>query len=169
MDILKVFEDRYSLRDFADREIKEEDMQKILEAGRLAPTASNQQCTKVIVVRDPALREGMVEACNGQAFVGKAPAILVVCANNERIMRCGQSARVVDCCIALSFMCAEAAALGVQGCWIGSFYPEKVRALLGIPEEYIVTAVYPLGYAAKDDGVRREKKPMEEFCCQDRF
>ena len=74
----------------------------------------------------------MREACYGQSFVGNAPAILVVCADNDRTMRCGQSARTVDCCIALSFLCAQAAALGIQGCWIGSFDPEKVRALLGI-------------------------------------
>lgn len=169
MDVLEALQGRYSLRDFADREIEEEKLEKILEAGRLAPTASNQQCTKVIVVRDPALRESMAEACYNQAFVGKAPAILVVCADNDRIMRCGQSARAVDCCIALSFMCAQAAALDVQGCWIGSFDPEKVRALLGIPDEYIIPAVYPLGYAAKDDGQRREKKSMEEFCIWDKF
>lgn len=140
-----------------------------MEAGRLAPTASNQQRTKVIVVRDPALRQGMVEACSGQAFVGKAPAILVVCADNDRLMRCGQSARTVDCCIALSFMCAQAAALGVQGCWIGAFEADKVRVLLGIPEEYVVAAVYPMGYAARDDGQRREKKPMEDFRVWERF
>ena len=169
MDVLEALQSRYSLRDFAEREIKEEKLEKILEAGRLAPTASNQQRTKAIVVRDPALRQGMAEACSGQTFVGKAPVILVVCADNDRVMRCGQSARTVDCCIALSFMCAQAAALGIQGCWIGSFDPEKVRALLGIPDGYAVPAVYPMGYAAKVDGQRREKKPMEDFRVWERF
>lgn len=96
MDVLDALKSRYSLRDFAEREIKEEKLEKILEAGRLAPTASNQQRTKAIVVRDPALRAGMADACHGQAFVGEAPAILVVCADNDRVMRCGQSARAVD-------------------------------------------------------------------------
>lgn len=169
MDVLDALKSRYSLRDFADKPIEEEKLEKILEAGRLAPTASNQQRTKVLVVRDPALRAGMKDACHGQAFVREAPAILVVCADNDRMMRCGQSARTVDCCIALSFMCAQAAALGIQGCWIGSFDPGKVRALLGIPDGYVVPAVYPMGYAAKDDGQRREKKPMEDFRIWERF
>lgn len=169
MEVLEALKTRYSLRDFADREIEEEVLEKILEAGRLAPTASNQQRTKVIVVRDPALRQGMVEACSGQAFVGKAPAVLVVCADNDRLMRCGQSARMVDCCIALSFMCVEAASLGVQGCRIGAFEAEKVRTLLHIPDEYVVAAVYPMGYAARDTGERRVKKPVSEFCCRDSF
>lgn len=120
-------------------------------------------------MRDPALRQGMVDACSGQAFVGKAPAILVVCADNGRLMRCGQPPRMVDCCIALSFMCAQAASLGVQGCWIGAFEADKVRALLGIPEEYVAAAVYPMGYAAKDDGTRREKKPMGKSACWDKL
>ena len=91
MNVLETLQARYSLRDFAEKEIEEEKLEVILEAGRLAPTASNQRRTKVIVVRDPALRQGMVDACSGQAFVGKAPAILVVCADNDRLMRCGQS------------------------------------------------------------------------------
>lgn len=169
MNVLEALQTRYSLRNFADREIEEDRLKKILEAGRLAPTASNQQRTKVVVVRDPALREGMTEACGGQAFVGKAPAVLVVCADNDRTMRCGQSARTVDCCIALSFMCAEAASLGIQGCWIGAFDAEKVRTLLHIPDEYVIVAVYPMGYAAEDNGERRVKKPMEDFCCQEQF
>lgn len=169
MDVSETLKGRYSLRNFADREIEPEKLETILEAGRLAPTASNQQRTKVIVVRDPVLRQSMVEACYNQAFVGQAPAILVVCADEDRTMRCGQSARAVDCCIALSFMCAQAAALGVQGCWLGSFDPEKVRALLDIPKEYVIPAVYPMGYAAKDDGVRRGKKPMEEFLVWEHF
>lgn len=169
MNVLETLQVRYSLRDFAEKEIEEEKLEVILEAGRLAPTASNQQRTKVIVVRDPALRQGMVDACSGQAFVGKAPAILVVCADNGRLMRCGQPPRMVDCCIALSFMCARAASLGVQGCWIGAFEADKVRALLGIPEEYVAAAVYPMGYAAKDDGTRREKKPMGKSACWDKL
>lgn len=169
MNVLETLQARYSLRDFAEKESEEEKLEVILEAGRLAPTASNQRRTKVIVVRDPALRQGMVDACSGQAFVGKAPAILVVCADNDRLMRCGQSPRMVDCCIALSFMCAQAASLGVQGRWIGAFEADKVRALLGIPEEYVVAAVYPMGYAAKDDGTRREKKPMGKFACWDKL
>lgn len=169
METLNAIKDRYSLRNFSDKEIEPEKMDKILEAGRLAPTASNQQRTKVIVVRNPALRQSMVDACYNQTFVGQAPVVLVVCADEDRVMRCGQSARAVDCCIALSFMCAQAAALGVQGCWIGSFDPEKVRSLLNIPKEYVIPAVYPMGYAAKDDGARREKKPMDQFCVWEHF
>ena len=63
----------------------------------------------------------------------------------------------------------QAESLGVQGRWIDAFEADKVRALLGIPEEYVVAAVYPMGYAAKDDGTRREKKPMGKFACWDKL
>ncbi len=169
MEIMEAIKERYSLRSFSQKEIEPEKLQKILEAGRLAPTAANQQRTRAIVVTDPKLRKGMAEACSNQKFVGEAPAILVLCADDERIMRCGQSARGIDCAIALSFMCLEAAALGIEGCWIGSFDPEQVRKLLSIPEGYVIPAVYPLGYPKEDDGVRREKKPMEEFFVSNRF
>ncbi len=116
MEVMEAIRERYSLRNFAQKEIEQEKLQKILEAGRLAPTAANQQRTRTVVVTDPKLRESMAEACYDQKFVGEAPAILVVCADEERVMRCGQSARGIDCAIALSFMCLEASQLGIQGC-----------------------------------------------------
>lgn len=169
MELINTIQERYSLRRFADKAIEEEKLKTILDAGRLAPTARNQQRNKTIVVRDPALKAKMVDACCGQKFVGNAAAILVVCADEDRDMTCGRSARTVDCCIALSFMILQAAEFGIQGCWLGAFETDKVKALLGIPEEFIVTAVFPMGYAEQDDGVRREKKPLEEFVCWDKF
>ena len=169
MELSNTIKERYSLRNFADKAIEEETLKVILDAGRLAPTARNQQRTKTVVVRDPELKAKMVEVCCGQKFIEKAGAILVVCADDDRNMTCGQSARTVDCCIALSFMILQAAEYGIQGCWLGAFEADKVKVLLGIPEEFVVTAVFPMGYAETDDGARRQKKPLEEFVCWDRF
>lgn len=72
-----------------------------------------------------------------------APAILVECASGDRTMICGQSARSMDGAIAMSYMTLEAVSLGMQFCWLGWFQPEKVRALLNIPEDYVVIAVAP--------------------------
>ena len=169
MELANVVKERYSLRKYADRAIEEEKLLAILDAGRLAPTAKNQQRCKTVVVRDPELKAQMVEACCGQKFIEKAPAILVICADEDRQMNCGQSARTVDCCIALTSMMLQAAEFGIQGCWLGAFDAQKVRDVLGIPDDFIVAAVFPLGYAEVDDGIRRKKNPLEDFVRWDKF
>ena len=67
----------------------------------------------------------------------------------------------MDGAIAMSYMTLEAVSLGLQFCWLGWFQPEKVRALLNIPEDYVVIAVAPVGYPAAE-GSRSKKKTSEE-------
>jgi nitroreductase len=148
--------------------VEQEKLDLILEAGRLAPTARNEQRNRVVVVRDEKLRAGLQEACNGQKFVSQAPVSLVVCADNDRPMPCGISSRSIDCAIALSFMYVEALEQGLQGCWLGAFNQDRVRELLGIPADFVVTAVMPLGYPAEPVATR-EKKPIGEFATYDKF
>ncbi len=68
---MEAIEKRYSVRNYADREIKPDKIEKILEAGRLAPTASNQQLNKHIIVTDKELIHKMVDACENQQWVGQ--------------------------------------------------------------------------------------------------
>lgn len=163
MEVMEAIEKRYSVRNYADREIEPDKIEKILEAGRLAPTASNQQLNKHIIVTDKELIHKMVDACENQQWVETAPAILVECASGDRTMICGQSARSMDGAIAMSYMTLEAVSLGLQFCWLGWFAPEKIKDLLNIPEDYVVIAVAPIGYPAKE-GKRSAKKNKEEVC-----
>ena len=162
MTVLEAIQKRRAVRQYADRPIEPEKLEKILEAGRLAPTASNQQLNKIIVVTEPTLKSRLMTACKNQKFVEQAPVVLVVCASGDRIMLCGQSARSMDCAIALSFMRLEAVEQGLQGCWLGWFDPEQVKSVLHIPEEYVVVAVCPIGYPLSDQAPT-PKKPLDEI------
>lgn len=161
MDVMEAIKTRWSVRQYADKQVEQEKLAKIMEAGRLAPSASNEQKWKLIAVTDPELRKKMVVACMGQKFVGEAPVDLVVCATGLRNMFCGQPVRTVDCSIALSYMTLEAVELGLGFCWLGLFDQNQVRKILNIPEEYEVVAIAPIGYAAKE-GRPSPKKSAEE-------
>ncbi|MBR1443919.1 MAG: nitroreductase family protein [Firmicutes bacterium] len=161
MTVMEAIQARYSVRKYTDRPIELEKIEKIMKAGRLAPTSSNQQLCKHIIVTDKELIHQMVSACEEQKWIETASAILVECASGDRMMICGQSARSMDCAIAMSYMTLEAVELGLQSCWLSWFSPDKVKVLLNIADDYVVVAVAPIGYPEKD-GHRSDKKLTKE-------
>ena len=162
MTVMEAIESRKSIRSYTNQPVESEKLFQVLEAGRLAPSANNQQAWKFIVVTEEGLRGRLARACRDQMFVAEAPITLVVVANSPRDMYCGQPARTVDCSIALSFMMLEAAELGLGTCWLGAFSSDGVRKVLDIPEEYEIVAVSPLGYPAKP-GNERSRRPGRDI------
>ncbi|MBQ3009512.1 MAG: nitroreductase family protein [Oscillospiraceae bacterium] len=168
MAVLKVIRERKSIRKYKDTPVEQEKLMNVLEAARLAPSARNLQDWKFIAVTDPEKRPALQEACGGQRQVAQAPVTLVVCANNDSNMSCGQSKTSVDCSIAMSFMLLQAEEEGLGMCWLGHFYEDKIKELLNIPEDYIVVAVSPLGYA-DEDPAPKPRKAAEEVICFNEF
>jgi len=167
--VLEAIKKRQSVRSYQDKEIPEEILQQILEAGRLAPSAKNTQSWKFIVVRDKTLRKKLVPACKNQEFVGEAPVVIVGCATNpDYVMTCGEHAYSIDLAIALEHMSLEAASLGLGTCWIGSFYQDQVKEILGVPERVRIVNLLILGYPKKL-GPKTKRKPLSEIVCYDKY
>jgi nitroreductase len=80
MTVFEAVRARYSVRAYQDKPVEQEKLDRILEAARLAPSASNRQEGRFVVVRDPGKRARLVEAASGQGFVGQAPVVIVACA-----------------------------------------------------------------------------------------
>lgn len=167
--VLEVIRKRQSVRSYQDKEIPEEVLQQVLEAGRLAPSASNKQCWKFIVVKDEDLRKKLIPACKNQKFIGEAPVVIAGCATNpDYVMTCGEHSYPIDLAIALDHMSLQAAALGLGTCWIGAFYQDQVKEILGVPEDVRVVSLMPLGYP-KELGTKTERKPLSEIICYNKF
>lgn len=81
MEVMEAIKKRRSIRRYRDLDIPEEHIAEMLEAARLAPSASNLQTWKFKVVRDPATRKALREAAFNQAFVEEAPVVIVACAD----------------------------------------------------------------------------------------
>jgi nitroreductase len=162
MELSALLKKRKSVRKYKSQPVEAEKLQQLLEAGRLAPTASNGQNWYCIVLRNPQLRSQMGEACGNQAWVGQAPVNLVICGANNRNMFCGQPINPIDCSIALTLMMLKATELGLGTCWLGRFDAGKVRELLAIPAEDTIVAVTPLGYADEEPEAR-PRKDLAEF------
>lgn len=169
MDIYDAIKTRRSVRAYRDVPVSEDSLAKILEAGRLAPSAHNAQEYKFIVVRDLRKRKALAKAASEQRFIAEAPIIIVgVALNPEHLMDSGAPAYAVDLAIAFDHMTLAAIAEDLGTCWVGAFSQEEVKQILNIPENYKVVVLLPLGVPYDEPGVKT-RKSIKELVCEDEF
>ncbi|MCR4436003.1 MAG: nitroreductase family protein [Clostridiales bacterium] len=169
MDVLSAIQGRRSIRQYSDRPVEDEKLEKVLEAARLSPSAGNGQAWKFVVVRDEAKRIKLAEAAGGQLFVKQAPVFIAACGTDpEKVMMCGQHRYTIDLSIAMAYLILEAHEQGLGTCWLGRFDEERVKEILEIPDQVRVVAVTPLGYPAESPAPR-PRKQLEEIVCYEKY
>ncbi len=165
MDVQQAIRERYSVRSYEDRPVESAKLNAVLEAARLAPSGSNRQPWKFVVVQDADRREAMKAACRGQKFVAVAPVVIAaVGILPDRVMSCDIPGDPVDVAIAIDHMTLTATELGLGTCWVGAFDQDAVRSVLGIPDSAKVIEVLALGYPA-DSAKPKERKTLDEVVC----
>ena len=145
MDVFEVIEKRRSVRKYKPLSVRNEDLKRILEAARLAPSAGNRQPWRFIVVQTSERKKLLAQAARDQMFLADAEASLKWCKQ--------------DVMIAVEHLVLASTSLGYGTCWIGAFEEEQVKELLGIPEKIAVVALLPIG--APDE--RPQAKPRKIF------
>ena len=164
MDVLDAIKTRKSVREYLDKPVEDKKLNMILEAARLAPSAGNRQEWRFVVVRDPKTRRKLAEAASSQTFVGQAPVVIVACAETDgHVMSCGQLCYPIDVAIALDHMSLVATELGLGTCWIGAFNEQKVKEILGIPEEIRLVQLMPLGYPSDPSLTRKTRLSLDKI------
>lgn len=167
--VLEAIKKRKSVRRYLDKKIPEDILKEIMEAARLAPSASNRQPWKLVVVQDKKLRQQLMQASRNQSFVGEASVVIAGCATNiNHIMPNGVHSYPVDLAIALDHISLQAVELGLGTCWIGAFNQEKVKEILHITDDVTVVCLMTLGYPA-GDGFKSSRKPLDEIVCYNYF
>ncbi len=172
MDFLKLATDRYSVRKFSDRPIEREKLERILEAGRVAPTACNKQPQRVVVIDSPSSVAKM-RMCTGSHF--GAPAGLLVCYDKTECWvrdYDGKPSGEVDASIVATHMMLEAAELGIGTTWVMHFIPEAVRCEFELLDNIEPVALLVMGYPADDvspSPMHAKYRPNEELVVYDHF
>lgn len=168
MEVLEVIRKRYSCRAYQDKKIEKKKLDIIMEAARLAPSARNIQDWRFVVATQRKVRRQVAACTNRPEVFGKAGAIIAACSNSDYIMRCGQAISPIDVSIALEHICLQATDLGLGTCWIGSFDPEKVASVLGIPDDIQIIELMAVGYPAD---VRREpdRAPIDNIVSYEKW
>lgn len=169
MNVSEAIRARRSIRVFEKKDVEEDKLNRVLAAGRLAPSARNLQEWKFVVVRDRATREKLIAAAKNQRFVGEAPVVIVACATIvDHVMTCGIPSWHVDVPIAVDHMTLQAVEEGLGTCWVCAFDEDKVKQVLDIPAGVRVVTLLPLGYPAEEPAPRH-RKALEEIICSERF
>lgn len=160
MDFLELAKKRYSCRSFSNKKVEREKLEKILEAGRVAPTAVNYQPQRILVLQE---KEQLEKLCECTPYGWSAPVIMIVCYDKNVSWKRkydGKDEGIVDASIVTTHMMLEITDLGLGTTWIGSFDPEKVRKVYQIPEHYEIIALLPIGYPSEEasPSVSHEKR-----------
>lgn len=170
--ILELIKSRQSDRKYSSKHIEKEKLERITEAGRMAPSACNAQPWKFIVVDEPGLINQLADAANAKllgmnGFVNQAPALIVIIREQANFSsKLGATIKnkdysLIDIGIATQSICLQAKAEGIGSCIMGWFDEKKVKEILSIPRSRRVELIVSLGYSESNQREKRRKPPEE--------
>ena len=148
MEFEDIIRRRTAVRKFSDKKLEKEKLDKILEAGRIAPTAKNNQPFKIYVVES---EDGLLKIDKASRCRYNANTVLIVCGNiDEAYHKEDYSTYEMDACIVTTHMMLEATNIGVDNIWVEAFDENILRDEFNIPNELVPVCLLPLGYKAED-------------------
>lgn len=161
MELMDVIRDRRSIRKYKSTPVSRDDIEYVLEAARLAPSWSNRQCWRYIVVTDGELRKKI----KIRDWAAEAPVVIVGCADPTKAGdKAGKPYYMLDMGISMEHLILAAHDRGLGTCWLGGQFDEEVvREALGVPESHRVVALTPLGYPDESPPAKVRKQDEELF------
>ena len=149
MDVFQAIKARRSIRQFTDEPIGKEALEKLLDAARWAPTASNQQRWRFVVVTSPSVKKLIKKFAPG-IFVMPS-AFIVICAEKEAGAKPWDEATyLADCAIAAQNIMLAAWEMGIGSCPALSYAKVAIQEILNLPEDVEPLLIVTLGYPAED-------------------
>ena len=152
MEFKELIKARYSCKKYDGKQISNDQLQAILEAGRLAPTAKNLQEQRIYVMQS---EEALAIIDEVTPCRYGAPTVLVVAFDAEDVYVYPGEQRdsgIEDASIVATHMLLAAKDAGVDSCWINRFNPAELKEKLGLPENEEILMLMDLGYAAEGAG-----------------
>lgn len=166
MDVVECIEGRTSIRSFKPDPVDDLTLDEALRVANLAPSAGNLQARDFVIVKNIHTKKALSKAAYDQDFVKSAPAVIVVCANLERIGHYGDRGETLYCiqdaAAAIQNMMLFLHSKGIGSVWVGAFDEKKASEALGLPKLARPVAIVPIGYQA-ERGVRRRRLPQSQI------
>ena len=165
MSLLAVITSRRSIRKYKTERISQATLKRILEAGRLAPSADNEQPWHFIVVTDLETKNKL-STRRWNSFVRDSAFTVIGCAYIGTIN--SRKWSTIDTAIALQNMVIAAWSLGVGSCWIGDFEEAEVKRILAVARDWRIVALISFGYPDEKPSMK-PRKPMKEIATYNKF
>lgn len=182
MKVREATQDRRSIRKYKDIPVEKDKIEIMLDSARLAPSGSNTQPARWMVIQNRHTIQRICKACRDQPFVKDAPLVLVLLGDlscrvkdaegemdvlsdqyqqeRERIIR--------DCAISGQQMVLQAFELGIGTCWVGDFTQPSMRKALNIPSDHYVLAIFTAGYPDEKPSPR-QRHSLKSVVCFEEF
>ena len=171
MEVLPEILQRRSIRAYTAQAVEKEQIDRIVEAGRLAPSAKNRQEWRFIVIQKKETRLKIMEAAFNQDYVGQAPLIIAVCTTNiDYRMPNGQLSYPIDLAFAACQMALQAVHEGLGTCCITTFDEQEVREIITAPFSMRVVLLLLVGHAAEQPAPEPgPRKPMKQVSSKEHW
>lgn len=179
MDVFEAIRERRSVRNYKEKEVEDEKIEKVINAARWAPTWANTQCCSFVVVREEDVKKELTDALSdGNPATGailEAPVIIVGCAEKgisgykkgEPVTGKGDW-YMFDSGLAMQNLMLAAEALGLGTVQVGSFDAGEVEEILDVPENVTVVTMTPLGYP-EDKPDAPPRKDLDEIMFENKY
>lgn len=173
MDLFEAIKTRRSVRAFTEEDVSDEDVRRLIDAARRAPSAGNIQPWEFVIVRSSEVKRMLAAAALNQTFIEEAPVVVVVCADQIRSGR-GYGRRgfnlycIQDTAAATQNLLLAATALGLGACWVGAFREEEVSKAVKAPRGVRPVAIVPIGHPAERPWPR-PRRSIDEIIHRETF
>jgi len=166
LGVLEAIKERRSIRAYAAKEVSEEDVERLIEAARWAPSAGNIQPWAFVVVKEVETKRKLSYATLNQTFIQKAPVVIVVCADVTRSSRIYGSRgeklySLQDTAAATENILLAAQELGLATCWLGAFRENEVAKAVKAPRNLRPVAMVAVGYPAERPATPQKRSVNE--------
>jgi nitroreductase len=185
METLEAIKTRRSIRRYKPDPVDDKTLETVLDAARLAPSWSNTQCTRLVVVRDNEIKARLadtifppprMQANPASNAIKIAPVLIVACAeknlsgyfDGKVSTDKGENWYMLDVGLAMENLVLAAASLGLGTVHVGLFDTKKAAAILNVPDNYYLVEMTPLGYPEFQPGPR-PRKSLAEIVIYDKF
>jgi nitroreductase len=169
MDFQELIRIRRSIRAYRPSEVSEDVLHRVLDAGRVAPTACNRQPFQLLVITDPKVR-AQLKAVYSRDWFCNAPVIIAGCVEPAKAWQRGDgfNAAEVDLAIVMDHIILAATEEGLGTCWVCAFDEAKAKQILGVPDEVRILAMTPLGIPASEPAPF-VRKPLRDLVRKDHW
>jgi len=173
METFECIRQRRDIRAFKDIPIPPATIEKILAAAIQAPSADNTQEWEFVVVESTKTKDMLADAAFGQDFITKAPVVIVVCSDTEKIRKAyGERGvnlyTIQGTAAATQNLLLAAWDMDIGGCWVGAFNESKVAEALFLPQRVRPLAMVPLGIPASMPS-KPGRKPLGASLHKERY